>query len=117
MADMLRTAGHQAVTAVQLDMQYAHDDEHLLHAAQHGRILVTHNWKDYRLLHHAWHRWSTAWGIPQQHPGILVLPHGAVPQFAQAILDLLATGMQIHDTLHLWKGGGRWERAAEPYYR
>ena len=42
-ASLLRQLGHTAVTARDLGLERAGDDEHLLTAAQRGWILVTHN--------------------------------------------------------------------------
>lgn len=39
-------------------MERASDDAHLSLAARSGWILVTHNAKDFILLHAAWRRWA-----------------------------------------------------------
>jgi hypothetical protein len=61
-AEFLRAAGHTTVTARELRREGNSDDEHLLVASQHGRIFLTHNERDFILLHDAWQRWSAAWG-------------------------------------------------------
>ena len=57
---LLRHAGHRVVTARDLGLDHADDDVHLLTAAQRGWTLLTSNSKDFRLLHDAWRRWSSA---------------------------------------------------------
>ncbi len=58
LAEHLCHAGHAARTARDLGTERASDDAHLSLAARSGWILVTHNAKDFVLLHAAWHRWS-----------------------------------------------------------
>lgn len=65
-AHMLRAAGHDIVTARDLGLDHASDDEHLLTAAQQVRILVSHNRADFVLLHTAWQRWTAAWQAGQR---------------------------------------------------
>jgi len=60
-ANLLNAKGHDVVSARSLDLRSATDAEHLLNAALSNRILVSHNFDDYELLHDAWQRWSTAW--------------------------------------------------------
>ncbi len=57
-AARLRYYGHYAVTARELGLDAAKDDEHLLVAAQRSWIFVTHDEGDFTLLHDAWRRWS-----------------------------------------------------------
>ncbi len=40
---LLRGRGHTAFTARDLGLERARDDEHLLVAAEHGRMLLTYN--------------------------------------------------------------------------
>jgi predicted nuclease of predicted toxin-antitoxin system len=73
LAEELREMGHEATTARQLGAESEPDWLHLLTAADHGWILVTHNWRDFRLLHGAWIEWRRAWRVQNSHAGILVL--------------------------------------------
>jgi hypothetical protein len=75
-ADLLRGAGHAAASARDLHLENAGDDEQLLVASQHGRIFVTHNESDCVLLHDAWQHWTVAWGVADNHAGILIVPQG-----------------------------------------
>jgi hypothetical protein len=68
-------------------MQYAEDAEHLLHAAQNGRILVTRD-RDFLGLHTAWLLWPIAWQMSPspQHAGIMLIPGTwSVPLAAQEL--------------------------------
>ena len=47
-------------TAAELGLHLASDGRHLLAAGQAGRILVTHNGKDFITMHDAWMAWSSA---------------------------------------------------------
>lgn len=108
-APLLRREGYEVVVADKVGDARIADDNMLLKAAQLGLVLVTHNVKDFRMLHRAWRRWSSAWSTTQQHPGILLVSqkakfpaaviaqqlHGFVrsPQFhANELFELRATG-------------------------
>ena len=73
LAPELRALGHGCVTARDLGLEGADDDLHLTTATDAGRILVTHNRRDFIALHRVWHRWSRRWGAGERHAGILVL--------------------------------------------
>lgn len=114
--DLLAAAGHAAVGARDLRFEYASDDEQLLVASQQRRTLVTHNERDFILLHDAWQRWSGAWGIRIPHAGILILPQGTrygvlwdAERITQAILDCLARCQPIANEVLRWKGE-HWQR-------
>jgi hypothetical protein len=68
--DLLRAVGHDVETVDDSELREAKDHEQLLHAFQSDRLFVTHNSKDFVLLHHAWTRWSAAWNVnpPRMHP-------------------------------------------------
>ncbi len=73
-AVMVRHASQDVVTTGEAGLLDADDAVHLLTAARAGRILVTHNRRDFRLLHRAWQRWTRDWGVSVGHAGILVIP-------------------------------------------
>jgi hypothetical protein len=115
-AELLRAAGQGAVTARDLRLESATDDEQLLVAAQHGRIFATHNESDFILLHDAWHRWSTAWGVSAQHAGIVIVPQGRkygrdwdAVQIATELVLCLKTCAPLASGLFRRKEAG-WER-------
>ncbi len=64
---------------------------HLLTAARASRILVTRNWRDFRLLHRAWRDW----GVPLGHAGILIIPQPPFWSFRQAAAELQVIGQQV----------------------
>lgn len=81
-------------------------------------FLLTHNARDFTLLHHAWRRWPRDWGIRPLHAGILILPQslhlpaGAITFHAGA---LLATNWDLSNELYLFKGvDGGWVKEPEP---
>ena len=76
LADCLKGEGYDAITARGLNLRAATDARHLLNAAQRGRILITHNFDDYELLHDAWQPWGEAWHARERHQGIVVVPQG-----------------------------------------
>jgi len=115
-AELLRDAGHTAVTVRDLGREGDADDEHLLIASQQGRIFVTHNEGDFVLLHDAWQRWSAAWEAAAHHAGVLIVPQGArygldwtPAAVAQAILDCLQQCSPAANQLYRRKEAG-WQR-------
>ena len=64
------------------------DARHLLYAAQHNQVLITHNTEDFLLLHRAW----IAWGVSFSHAGILAIAQ-ALPrsQIAHELFAFLLT--------------------------
>lgn len=90
-------------------MTRGRDDQHLLFATQSGRILITHNWKDFRLLHNAWHEWSAAWDFRREHVGILVMSQATVAQLMAALHTLLESDQPLADRLYRWTPGSGWQ--------
>jgi hypothetical protein len=95
LAPALRGVGHLALTARDLGMRQARDAEHLLHAAQNHRIVVTRD-KDFLELHLAWLRWPVAWGVSPapRHAGILVIPSDWQVPFAAREVDTFVQGVR-----------------------
>ena len=106
-APALRDLGHTAITPRDLGTERANDADHLLGAATDSRVLVTHNAKDFMLLHHAWELWQTAWLVAAPHSGILVLPHGTLADNVQRLVAFVGTPRApIAGQLHRWQSGG-----------
>lgn len=104
-ADELRTLGHHAVTTRSLHRGHTRDEQQLLFAAQQGWIVVTHNAKDFILLHDAWQLWANAWQVPAQHAGIMIPPHGSTWPATKIALELhrlLQIGQMITNQLFEW---------------
>lgn len=88
---LLEARGHEARSAKQLGLLGAEDYEQIRLAARQGRILVTHDEDDFRLLHGAWRTWFAEWGTPPlpRHGGILSIPQFPILRVEDAadILD------------------------------
>jgi len=67
--------GHDAVSTSQLGNKGATDPTQLLAAKRLGRVLITHNTRDFRLLHETLRLWSEEWGVPdaERHAGIIAI--------------------------------------------
>lgn len=85
---LLEAHGEDVTTAARQGLRSAADDEHLLRAAEQGRLLVTHNRRDFILLHQAWLRWSSAWGVERYHAGVLIIPQPPEMATARTARDL-----------------------------
>jgi Domain of unknown function (DUF5615) len=110
---LLRMRGQSARTTRDLGMERAGDDELLFLAAQQRWLFVTHNAKDFQLLHDAWRRWSTGWLVAATHPGILVLNPPIAPLVATSEIDaILRSGRPLTNELHLWRRHTGWVRRA-----
>ena len=116
-ADELAVRGHVVVPTTL--GHNAPDYAHLLRAAQVQAILLTHNGRDFTLLHGAWQRWPPALGVLgwQPHAGILVPPR--TPQWppariAQTIDALLGTGVRLTNTLYEWRPSTGWREWVLP---
>jgi hypothetical protein len=107
---ILRQTGHAAITARDLGLERAGDDTHLLTAAQHGWILVTHNRQHFSLLYDAWLHWFQVFGVPAMHAGILLPPHGLPDQTVQLRQEFLAAGFPLSNELYTWRPAGGWLR-------
>lgn len=110
-AQLLRAAGHDAVTAAEQGRRRATDDEQLLAAAQQGRTVVSHNRKDFVLLHDAWRRWPWAYGLTlPPHPGILIVNQLGDRAIADAVLRVVAADPRapLANSLYWWRASGGW---------
>ncbi len=69
----LRIHGHIVTSTYDARRTGATDGSQLLYAAIHNWVLLTHNRKDFYLLHDAWLLWRHHWGIRPTHAGIIVI--------------------------------------------
>lgn len=112
-AVLLRAEGHQLTTAYEIGLDRAGDDEHFLLAAQRNWTLVTTNGKDFRLLHDAWRRWLSTYGVTALHAGVLIVPQRQSAQrIARAIADLLAESPPLANELYEWRPDSGWVQRA-----
>lgn len=103
---------HIVYTARQHNKEQADDSEHLLFAATNEWTLVTHNIKDFLLLHQAWRLWSQAWGVTPKHSGILALDPSLrgnpAPVLAEALQRLALASVSFENQFYRWRPG-TWE--------
>lgn len=123
-ADVLQLQGYDAITTRYLRRQLDGDHQQLLTAAVSGRVLVTHNWKDFRLLHDAWQTWFQSmarqpWPVQlwklnftirlnsyPKHSGILVIPQGLpAHSLAMEIDNLLKSRPPVSNKLYRLSSG------------
>jgi predicted nuclease of predicted toxin-antitoxin system len=107
LVQLLSRAGHDVVTSVAAGLGGRPDPVHLLYAIRDRRRLLTHNDRDFRLLH------ELVFGSGGHHPGILIVrsdndrtrdltPRG----IALAIAKLEASGITLDDdvaVLNHWR--------------
>jgi hypothetical protein len=110
---LLETKGHDVLHTRRHGQARASDDQQLLTALRLNRILVTHNAKDFGLVHRAWRLWPGAFGAEwPQHPGILVVPQPAdlsTPRVA-APDRFVRSGRPLLDQLYRLTAAGVWQR-------
>jgi hypothetical protein len=101
------------VTSDELGLGDAIDSYQVLTAAHNGWVLMSHNRKDFRLLHNAWLLWRDAWGVSASvaHGGILILPHDRASDTVQR-LDLFATSRpgSLADQIYEYRTSRGWVR-------
>lgn len=120
LAAVLDSRGHDVVTTRALGRQTAGDHEQLWLAATMRRVLLTHNLRDYLLLHGAWRLWFPAlmhagpvsvriWRVRGRawlahtpvHAGIVVLPQRQPVDFlAEHLHALLAQSGALTNRLY-----------------
>ena len=110
-AQELTTRRHTARTARDLNLEAAGDEEHLWTAAANSWILVTHNRKDFELLHAAWALWTQGWSITHNHAGILCCPSTwPAAVIAQELANFLVGGYNLPGMMYTWRQQGGWRQ-------
>lgn len=107
LGDTLRAFGHDVWVTDRVDRKGASDIDQLSFAAEHRRLLKTHDTHDaghFELLHEARHRWSRDWEVIDavRHAGILLLPDPgflAIADAARAVDALLRSGTRFGNRL------------------
>jgi hypothetical protein len=100
---LLLAQGHRVETTAGHNRRAAGDHEQLLFAAEHGWILVTHNWEDFKLLQGAWQLWSHSWDVAPRHAGILVVEQAGEIRIAAAVSAFFAAYGLGDATNALWR--------------
>lgn len=108
----LRRRGHDVITTTQASNKGQSDVQQLLFATKTGRILITHDLRDYPMLHEAWHELAREWGVTVRtlHPGILILPPTSRLDIVQAAreMDAFVRREEIANRLVVWKVPAGW---------
>jgi Domain of unknown function (DUF5615) len=110
----LDALGHDVIHTRSVGRESACDDEQLQTSATGQRLLVTHNRKDFRLLHSAWLRWSGDWHIDAVHFGILVLPQPIPDDAAEAIDRLVRSSGLLELQLLEYRSIDEWRPIPVP---
>ncbi len=99
---LLRRGGHDVQLPVDAGLRGKDDPIHLAHAVLQNRVLLSHNYNDFKLLH------DLVVAVQGHHPGILVVRRDNDPKrdltmhgIVRAIAELLASGTQIADGYHM----------------
>jgi predicted nuclease of predicted toxin-antitoxin system len=71
LVSLLRRADYDVLTADEIGLAAAKEDQQLLTAAQRERTLLTYDAEDFWLLHRAWLRWTAAWNVSLQNRQIV----------------------------------------------
>jgi len=104
--DILHTRHHGQARAT--------DPQQLLTSVALNRILVTHNARDFLLIHHAWRLWPRAYDVSwPHHSGILAIPQPprlAIERAGEDIDRIGQAGQSLADELYRWVGPGQWTR-------
>lgn len=102
----MRERGYDAESARDLGRLRWTDVRVLTHASQVGQTVVTHNGRDFRMLHEAWINWRLRWSreaeretgrvVPMSgHAGIVIVPQSAVAE----VESLVALFAERHDAV------------------
>jgi Domain of unknown function (DUF5615) len=104
LAIALRMLGYDVFAPKELRGRRISDARQMDHAVSLGRIMVTRNAKDFRLIHETLTLWAARWDLldRRRHYGILIVPEASVAALSQAI-DEFAQSMPIPDNrLFVW---------------
>ena len=101
---LLSQEGHDSVHAYDLGNRQTPDPEHLLVAANPGRVLVTFNRKDFGLLHQFWTALNIWGNLTHHHAGILS-SWGQIPdgQWAALIHSFISPEPALDNQMWEWQ--------------
>jgi predicted nuclease of predicted toxin-antitoxin system len=99
---LLTRAGHDVVIPANVGLAGDEDPVHFMYAISNARALLTHNYKDFKLLH------QLVLLAGGNHPGLLAVRRDNDPtrdltpkQIVRALRNLIAAGVPIRDELHI----------------
>jgi hypothetical protein len=118
-AGLLRSRGILANSATELDRLGLSDAEILLQASRNGQTLLSHNGRDFVLLHEAWVTWRRHWtteaeqqagisAVLSRHAGILIIPTIPIRDLARILEQVADIARSIADRLFGWSVAGGW---------
>jgi len=101
---LLVQQGHDAVHAYDLGHRNMPDTEHLLFASSEGRILLTFNREDFRVLHRTWTALTTWHLLLQHHAGILT-SWGQIPanEWADRVNNFVGQDRSFDNQMWEWR--------------
>jgi hypothetical protein len=110
---LLLAAGHDVLAADLIGAKGLSDAWHLRYARRAGRVLITYNNRDFRLLRETVTYWAQDWGIDlaRRHAGILVIPEPGFLTNAEAarlIEQLAAAEQSLANRLFIYKAKVGW---------
>ena len=119
----LWSLGHELVFSRDMRSTTLPDDALLLSSVQAGRVLVTYNRRDFRMLHDAWVTWPAAFGMAlPMHPGILILDQARPEMLVRALATFLGqvTPSRLANGIFWWHRHDGWRQPVaganwEPY--
>jgi predicted nuclease of predicted toxin-antitoxin system len=99
---LLLADGHDVLIPADAGLAGADDPVHLRHAIQTGRVLLTHNYKDFNNLH------ELVMDAQGHHPGVFVVRRDNDPRkdlspkrIVRTLRNLVQAGVSIADRLHI----------------
>lgn len=112
LANLLRSYGHFVTDVHDEQREGIPDPRQLLFASDRGLTIITHNRRDFLLLHDTWLTWSHEWRTNHRHSGILMvdqLPPAALHIAARAIHDHVSSpATSLRNALYHWIRIGEW---------
>lgn len=120
---LLEDNGHDILASRDVNSERLPDDVLLLTTVRLGRVFITHNRNDFRMLHDAWVTWPAAFGMAlPPHPGVLLLDSGPPETLAQVLVDFfdVVRPDNLPNTIFWWHHRDGWRRSTaggpwEPY--
>jgi predicted nuclease of predicted toxin-antitoxin system len=102
LARLLRQAGHDVQLPQDVGRMGSHDAVHLRYAIDSGRVILSHNHRDFQFLH------ELLYAGQGHHPGILIVRRDndrkrdlTASGIVRALANLLAAGIALADELHV----------------
>jgi len=109
LADFLRAGGHVVYVSRDVGAATHNDAQQLLSASvTYKALLVTHNYKDFLLLHRAWLLWSAHWQQAEPHVAVLVLEQADEADLARRLADFLGRGWPLENAVYRYRASTDW---------